>query len=120
MQRQVYSQCGCVLGYFPAVQDNLPLNHICIPIKNSSRAQCFVESDLFTNVKCPELCETVDYEKAFIKISDVTGRTVFTREYRDVGNVFAENIVVNNISSGIYLLQISNGNKMSTRKLVIE
>lgn len=64
--------------------------------------------------------ETVDYEKAFIKISDVTGRTVFTREYRDVGNVFAENIVVNNISSGIYLLQISNGNKMSTRKLVIE
>uniref|UniRef100_A0A7S2PMH9 Fibronectin type-III domain-containing protein n=1 Tax=Leptocylindrus danicus TaxID=163516 RepID=A0A7S2PMH9_9STRA len=64
--------------------------------------------------------ETVDTESASIKISDVTGRTVYTREYSDVGNRFAENLVVNNISSGIYLLQISNGDKMSTRKLVIE
>lgn len=63
---------------------------------------------------------TVSSEKVSVGIYDITGRTVINRDYTNVGDVFAENIVVNSISSGIYLMKINNGNQSVTRKLVIE
>ena len=58
-------------------------------------------------------------DEVSIRVFDVRGRTVYRKQYTNVPNLFAENIVINNMAKGVYLLKISNGNKQTTRKLVI-
>lgn len=64
--------------------------------------------------------ETISQENVLIKVMDIAGRTVYTNKYRNVSSDFSERVVLENVSSGIYLLQIQNGNKQTTRKLLIE
>lgn len=63
---------------------------------------------------------TVSNSGVNIKVMDVSGRTIMRKSYQNVSNRFSEQIVLNRIATGIYLVQIQNGNKQTTRKLVVE
>lgn len=55
-----------------------------------------------------------------IRVLDLAGRTIYLQKYRNTPSLFMENIVLNRIASGMYLVQIQNGKKQTTKKLIIE
>lgn len=54
-----------------------------------------------------------------IEVFDMSGRNIFKKDYRNGGN-FNEEIALNNVQSGVYILNISDGERKSTRKIIIE
>ncbi len=54
-----------------------------------------------------------------LRMYDLSGRTIYMKNYKNAPTFFDEDISVGSISKGIYLLKISNGNKQTTRKLII-
>jgi hypothetical protein len=55
-----------------------------------------------------------------LRVFDLAGRTVYTKDYKEVSGFFDEAISLGNMAKGIYLLRVVNGGKLSTQKLVIE
>jgi hypothetical protein len=64
--------------------------------------------------------EVVNTEKVNIKLFDIQGRLVEERDYKNIPTVFSEELNLNGVNAGLYLLQVQNGNKRTTRKLVIK
>ena len=64
--------------------------------------------------------ETLDTTKTTLQLYDVRGRQVAEKLFRDTKALFREEIQFNNLAKGLYLLKITNGNKQSARKLIIE
>lgn len=62
---------------------------------------------------------TQSSEDVKIAIFDIRGREVYTKDYANTNN-FNQNINLENIQSGIYLVSISEGSKKVVRKIVIE
>lgn len=54
-----------------------------------------------------------------IKIHDIRGRRVFEKSYENNG-IFNQNISLNSVESGVYLVTIQDGNRNITKKIVIE
>nr|WP_169933733.1 zinc-dependent metalloprotease family protein [Nonlabens sp. Ci31] len=54
-----------------------------------------------------------------LDIFDLSGRSVFKRSYETYSS-FHQNINLNGVSSGMYLVQIKDGNKTITKKIIIE
>ena len=54
-----------------------------------------------------------------MKVYDISGKLIYTKAYNPTSN-FEENISLKNISSGIYLMTVSDQDKSITRKLIIE
>jgi hypothetical protein len=54
-----------------------------------------------------------------INVHDMRGRQIFNQEYRSSG-LFNEHIRLNNVSSGIYMVTVENGNSKAVRKIVID
>jgi len=55
-----------------------------------------------------------------IKVSNLEGKEVFSRYFERFGGVYAEMIDLSGQSEGIYLLEISQGRKRLTKKIVID
>lgn len=53
-----------------------------------------------------------------IAIYDIQGRQIFDRSYPNTG-MFSQNLNLNNVQSGVYLVNISDGNQRETRKIII-
>ncbi|MCH2034440.1 MAG: M12 family metallo-peptidase [Tenacibaculum sp.] len=64
--------------------------------------------------------EVINTERVEIKLFDIRGRMVKTEEFRNTPLTFSEELQFREINSGIYLLQIQNGNKRTTKKLIIQ
>jgi len=64
--------------------------------------------------------ETLDTTKTRIVLFDIRGRSVGEKIFRDTNTLFNEEISFNNLSKGMYVLKIQNGNKQTIKKLVIE
>ena len=64
--------------------------------------------------------DTFDTRKTTVELFDVRGRQVNQRVYNNTPQFFKERIDFGEVSKGLYLLKISNGNKFTTRKLVIQ
>ena len=64
--------------------------------------------------------DTDSNDKVKLQLFDITGRMVREESYRDVGFRFSERVPFKGVSSGLYLLRISNGSKLSTRKVVVK
>ncbi|AUC16201.1 hypothetical protein BTO06_13975 [Tenacibaculum sp. SZ-18] len=64
--------------------------------------------------------EVVNTEKVNIKLFDIQGRLVEERDYKNIPTVFSEELNLNSVNAGLYLLQVQNGDKRTTRKLVIK
>ncbi|MCL9808120.1 T9SS type A sorting domain-containing protein [Flavobacterium luminosum] len=58
-------------------------------------------------------------DKINIDVYDLRGRQIFERSYVNNGT-FNQEVNLNNISSGVYLITISNGQKKTTKRIVIE
>ncbi|NCO64512.1 MAG: T9SS type A sorting domain-containing protein, partial [Flavobacteriia bacterium] len=57
--------------------------------------------------------------KITIRIYDLRGRTIYNKTHQNVGDFTAE-IQLNQAQSGMYLLNISDGVRKETKKLVIK
>jgi len=54
-----------------------------------------------------------------INVFDMRGRSVFKKTYQKTAD-FNEEIKLNNIQTGMYILKVSDGVRVSTKKLIIE
>ncbi|NVJ89471.1 MAG: T9SS type A sorting domain-containing protein [Flavobacteriaceae bacterium] len=63
--------------------------------------------------------DTVDTAKTTLELFDLSGRLVGKKVYQNSNVVFREEVHFYDVSKGIYLLKINNGNKRTTRKLII-
>ncbi len=57
-------------------------------------------------------------DKVELKVFDVSGRTIFSKNYASQGD-FNENIQLNSIQSGVYLLSIFDGETTETKRILI-
>lgn len=54
-----------------------------------------------------------------VSVHDLSGKQIFNKSYRNESQ-FNKNIQLNNIQTGIYLLKIKDGDKETSKKIVIE
>ena len=54
-----------------------------------------------------------------VKVYDVRGRSVFNKAYSNSG-AFNENINIGNVQSGLYLLNVNDGGRTVTKKIIVE
>ncbi|WP_299712166.1 reprolysin-like metallopeptidase [uncultured Tenacibaculum sp.] len=64
--------------------------------------------------------EVLNTEKVNLKIFDFRGRLVENLQYKNIANKFSEELDLEKLNSGVYLLQIQNGVKQTTKKLIIK
>jgi len=61
-----------------------------------------------------------DTAKILVQLYDVRGRLIDEKKYDNTTANFSERIFFKKASAGLYLLKVSNGNKQTTKKLIIK
>jgi hypothetical protein len=64
--------------------------------------------------------EVINTAKVSVQLYDVRGRLIDQKEYYNTNTNFSERILFEKASAGLYLLKVTNGNKQTTRKLMIQ
>ncbi len=64
--------------------------------------------------------EVINTDKVSVQLFDVRGRLINQKDFFNTNAIFSEEIDFNKTASGLYLVKITNGNKQTTRKFVIE
>jgi len=64
--------------------------------------------------------EVIDTAKLSVQLFDVRGRLISEKSYLNTTTNFSENILFEKASAGLYLVKITNGNKQTTKKLIIK
>jgi len=54
-----------------------------------------------------------------ISVYDIQGRNIYTNNYKTTGN-FNQNINLNNVQAGLYLLEVNDGFRKTTKKIIIK
>lgn len=54
-----------------------------------------------------------------IAVNDIRGRQIFEKSYQNTG-LFNENLELNNVQSGVYLVTVQDGDRKEVKKIVIE
>lgn len=54
-----------------------------------------------------------------INVNDIRGRQIFEKSYQNTG-LFNENLQLNNVEAGIYLVTVQNGNRKEVKKIIIK
>ncbi|HEU4496837.1 MAG TPA: proprotein convertase P-domain-containing protein, partial [Flavobacterium sp.] len=57
--------------------------------------------------------------KIAIEVFDISGRLIFSHDYASQGN-FNQNIQLDNVQAGVYILNVSDGNAKQAKRIVIE
>ena len=55
-----------------------------------------------------------------VDVYDLQGRLVYNNNFINTSSIFKENIVLENAKTGVYMVNISEGNRNTSHKLVIE
>jgi hypothetical protein len=63
--------------------------------------------------------EVINTAKVSVQLYDVRGRLIDEKEYYNTNTNFSKKILFEKASAGLYLLKVTNGNKQTTRKLMI-
>jgi hypothetical protein len=63
--------------------------------------------------------ETNSSAQVGVQLFDLQGRRILTREFTSDQTTFEESIPVGNLASGIYLVRVNQGNRSTTRNLII-
>lgn len=87
-----------------SVEENFLSNLNIYP--NPNNGEFSIEFDSFAN------------DALVLNVYDIRGRIVYTKTLANEGRV-AENIRLNNVQSGLYMVQISNGSNKTTKKLIV-
>ncbi|MDR6969134.1 hypothetical protein J2X31_003161 [Flavobacterium arsenatis] len=53
-----------------------------------------------------------------IAVYDIRGRQIFDKTYQNTG-MFSQNLQLNNVQSGVYLVNINDGDRKETRKIIV-
>ena len=64
--------------------------------------------------------EVVNTAKVSVQLFDVRGRLIGEKNYLNTNINFSESLFFEKASAGLYLVKITNGNKQTTRKLIIK
>ncbi|WP_218598192.1 reprolysin-like metallopeptidase [Polaribacter sp. NJDZ03] len=64
--------------------------------------------------------QVVNTDKVSVQLFDVRGRLIDEKTYYNTVTNFSERIFFEKAATGLYLLKVTNGNKQTTRKLLIE
>ncbi|CAL2077534.1 Peptidase M12B domain-containing protein [Tenacibaculum sp. 190524A05c] len=64
--------------------------------------------------------EVINTESVGIRLFDIRGRLVEEKEFKNTQSTFSEELNLEGINAGLYLLQVQNGNKRTTKKLIIK
>ena len=110
---------ACQDGFDGEVEDYT----IVVDNTNSTEDFSFGNFGLYPNPSNGEFDLTfkvVNTDKVFVKLLDLRGRIVGERRFSNVSSVFTERIKFDNVKTGLYLLQVSNGNKQTTKKVMIK
>ena len=54
-----------------------------------------------------------------VAVNDISGRQIFNRSYQNTG-LFSENLKLDNLQSGIYLVTVQDGDRREIKKIVVE
>ncbi|MNX77692.1 Ser-Thr-rich glycosyl-phosphatidyl-inositol-anchored membrane family protein [compost metagenome] len=54
-----------------------------------------------------------------INVHDISGRLIFNKTYQNTG-LFSENLQLNNVQSGVYLVNVIDGDRKEVKKIIIE
>ena len=63
---------------------------------------------------------TKDVNSVDIRVFDLAGRSIYTKNYSGVSGFFDEDVSLGNIARGIYLIRVANGNTMTAKKIIVE
>ena len=58
--------------------------------------------------------------KVKVDVYDIQGRLVYNNSFNNTSSIFKETIALENAKSGVYMVNISEGNRTTSHKLVIE
>ncbi len=64
--------------------------------------------------------DVLNADSATIKLYDLRGRLIENKRYKNIANRFSEELNFNELNKGLYILQIQNGNKQTSRKISIK
>lgn len=64
--------------------------------------------------------DVIDTQKVSINLFDMRGRLVERKTYKNTSSTFNQELIFDKVDAGLYLLQIANGNKQTTRKIIIK
>ena len=64
--------------------------------------------------------DVINTNKVSVALFDIRGRLINQKNYFNTTSNFSEQISFNKATAGLYLVKITNGNKQTTRKLIIE
>ena len=59
-------------------------------------------------------------KKVEVMVSDLLGRAIYKEAFNSPDGNFNEHITLNNMPSGIYILNVTDGLKKSTKKIIVE
>lgn len=54
-----------------------------------------------------------------IEVHDIRGRQIFNKVYQNTG-LFEQNVQLNNVETGVYMVTVKDGNRKEVKKIVIE
>lgn len=55
--------------------------------------------------------------KISIKVNDISGREIYNYNFKNEG-IFNQNLKLNNLQNGVYIITVSDGNKKSVRRII--
>ena len=64
--------------------------------------------------------EVVNTAKVSVQLYDVRGRLIGEKNYFNTNINFSESVFFEKAGTGLYLVKITNGNKQTTRKILIK
>ncbi|MFL0077850.1 zinc-dependent metalloprotease [Tenacibaculum maritimum] len=64
--------------------------------------------------------EVINTKKVSLKLFDLRGRLVAKKQYKNTATYFSKQLTFEKVNAGLYMLQISNGNKKAIRKILIK
>ena len=64
--------------------------------------------------------EVINTAKVSVQLYDIRGRLIDEKDYYNTIRNFSERILFKKASAGLYLLKVTNGQKQTTRKLIIK
>ena len=55
-----------------------------------------------------------------LEVFDIRGRSIYRNVYNNVSGQFSEEVNLNNVKSGMYLVNVTDGQRKVTKKIIVE
>lgn len=96
--------------------------NICAQGSLANQENTFSEFGIFPNPNNGEFTIKLNSdsgEKINVTVFDIRGRAIFQRDYNSTGS-FEQQIQLDNVESGMYLVNVTDGKKQTTKKIIVK